>query len=398
MSTVASRWGDSGLAWLTGRPDGPPDFSRAGILSRARSVADRLRAATGVSVDVDTLLGGRAALLGSNRGGRVSAGGASRLLAATDGWCAITLSRRDDIDAVPALLQADAPPGDPWPPLADWVGRRPAADVTARARLLDIPAATLAETVAAPPLVRATGPRADPRTPPGAIVADLSSMWAGPLCGRLLARAGAVVIKVESSRRPDGTRLGPRPFFDWMNFEKLSYALDFEHDTDALRDLLAAADVVIEGSRPAALRRRGLGPDGIPARPGRVWLRITGHGADPEHANLVAFGDDAAVSGGLVGGAAGDPVFCGDAIADPLTGLEAAAAVADCLSRGGGQVIEFSMAAVTATYAALPTCAPRSRCVAVPPRPPAPGGAGPDLGADNAVVKRIVAERLGARC
>ena len=40
------------------------------------------------------------------------------------------------------------------------------------------------------------------------------------------------------------------------------------------------------------------------------------------------------------GRCADGPVFCGDAIADPLTGLEAASAVVDSLSRGGGEVIE----------------------------------------------------------
>jgi CoA-transferase family III len=398
VSTVASRWGDSGLAWLTGRPDGQPDFRRAGILTRAQSVADRLGAAAGVSVDLYTLLGGRAALLGLTRGGRVSAAGASRLLTTADGWCAITLSRADDIEAVPALVENDEVTGDPWSVVARWARGRPAAEVAGRARLLDLPAAAMGETDAAPPLVRRLGAPAAARTLSGAIVADLSSMWAGPLCGRLLARCGAIVVKVESTRRPDGTRAGPKAFFDWMNSEKLSYVVDFEHGTALLKDLLTAADVVIEGSRPAALARRGLGPDDIVARPGRVWLRITGHGADPQHANLVAFGDDAAVSGGLVGGEGDDPVFCGDAIADPLTGLEAAAAVTDSLSRGGGEVIEFSMAAVAATYAALPTSTPQSDCAALPPRPPARGTAGPDLGADNAVVSRIVAERLGVRC
>lgn len=48
-------------------------------------------------------------------------------------------------------------------------------------------------------------------------------MWAGPLCGQLLARAGATVVKVESPRRPDGTRAGNRAFFNWMNAQKLSY-------------------------------------------------------------------------------------------------------------------------------------------------------------------------------
>ena len=182
-------------------------------------------------------------------------------------------------------------------------------------------------------------------------------MWAGPLCGQLLARAGATVVKVETRARPDGTRAGPSAFFDWMNSGKLSYAVDFD-EPKGLRRLLEAADVVIESSRPAALAHRGLGPTDIARRDGRVWLRITGHGADGERANWVAFGDDAAVSGGLVGGTDGDPVFCGDAIADPLTGLHAALAVAESLSRGGGELIELSMAAVAATYA---TDAPHSR-------------------------------------
>ena len=128
-------------------------------------------------------------------------------------------------------------------------------------------------------------------------------MWAGPLCGQLLARAGATVVKVEARGRPDGTRAGPAAFFDWMNSGKLSYAVDFDEPTGLPR-LLEAADVVIESSRPAALARRGLGPADIAPRDGRVWLRITGHGTDGERADWVAFGDDAAVSGGLVGGSA----------------------------------------------------------------------------------------------
>ena len=57
----------------------------------------------------------------------------------------------------------------------------------------------------------------------------------------------------------------------------------------------------------------------------------------------MAFGDDAAVSGGLVCGGDDAPVFCGDAIADPLTGLHAALAVAQSLRSGGGELIEMSL-------------------------------------------------------
>ncbi|MGY3554762.1 crotonobetainyl-CoA:carnitine CoA-transferase CaiB-like acyl-CoA transferase [Williamsia sp. R60] len=54
-----------------------------------------------------------------------------------------------------------------------------------------------------------------------------------------------------------------------------------------------------------------------------------------------------------LGGARG-PVFCGDAIADPLTGLEAAHAVVASLGRGGGELIDVAMAGVAAEYAKVP--------------------------------------------
>jgi hypothetical protein len=391
--TLEARWGSSGLACLTGLPDGPPDFSRANVLARAESVAAAAGHALDIAIDAGALLAGRAGMLGLTRGGRVSAGGATRLLAARDGWCAITLSRPDDVSAVPALLQADEAPADPWPALQRWAATYPVSAVTERALLLDIPTAGLGEAAAASPRVRRMGSRAHGRGLAGLLVADLSSLWAGPLCGRLLARAGATVVKVESPRRPDGTRDGDAAFFDWVNGEKLSCCLDFDAQTDELRELLAVADIVIEGSRPAALARRRLGPDDVAPRPGRIWLRINGHDAPRP-----AFGDDAAVAGGLVGAAADGPVFCGDAIADPLTGLDAALAVAESLGRGGGELIHVFMAAVAATYAALPTLASAAEYPAPRPQAPPPPGPAAELGADNDAVRRIVAERGCPSC
>ncbi len=87
------------------------------------------------------------------------------------------------------------------------------------------------------------------------------------------------------------------------------------------------------------------------------------------------------------------PVFLGDAIADPLSGLEAARAVGESLRRGGGELIDVAMAQVAARYAAS---APRSPIADQPSGPRhSPASA---LGADNAAVERLVAERLGATC
>jgi crotonobetainyl-CoA:carnitine CoA-transferase CaiB-like acyl-CoA transferase len=199
------------------------------------------------------------------------------------------------------------------------------------------------------------------------------------------------VIKVESRRRPDGTRSGPAAFYDWMNGGKLSYAVEFD-DLTAMKRLLSVADVVIEGSRPAALLRRGLGPADIAPRAGRVWLRITGYGADGEAGTRVAFGDDAAVAGGLVEYDSGGPIFVGDALADPLTGLHAATATVEALARGGGELIEMSMSGTAAGYAGFVGGALRE------PVRPAPGPPASALGADEVTVQALLDERHSVSC
>jgi crotonobetainyl-CoA:carnitine CoA-transferase CaiB-like acyl-CoA transferase len=263
------------------------------------------------------------------------------------------------------------------------------------------------------------------------VVVDLSSMWAGPLCARLLGLAGADVIKVETPGRPDGARAGERRFFDWLHGGHRSVALDFRSETGRreLGALIAGADVVIEASRPRALAQLGLAPEMIPHREGQVWLSITGYGrGDPAASELVAFGDDAAVAGGLVGwtGAGlgddgdwngvdwnrsdwnrGEPVFCADAIADPLTGLCGALAVARSVARGGGELIDLSMRDVATVFAAaavdhgphsvrvagaggadaIVTCAVLGLEQAVlPPRSPVVAGAAAEMGADTGAV------------
>ena len=369
-----------------------------GLLLRATEVADAIHRGTGATVDAAELITGRAALLGLTPRGRISAGGATRLLATTDGWCALTLSRPDDVAAVPALVEAEAeaeaePEADAeaaWRAVEAWVAQHSVEQVIDRARLLDLPVAGLGEADAADPRVVGCGTAGPARSVAGALVVDLTSMWAGPLCGQLLARNGATVVKVESPGRPDGTRAGNREFFDWMNSGKLSYSVDLTRDEDRLRDLLTVADVVLEGSRPSSLSRRALGPHDIAPRPGRVWLRVTGHGTNGDDADRVAFGDDAAVAGGLVSWADGEPAFVGDAIADPLAGLAAAAAVAEALSRGGGVLVEVSMAGVAAGYAALQRTPETHDGLVRPAAVPAAA----DLGADNAAVDRLIAQRL----
>ena len=62
-------------------------------------------------------------------------------------------------------------------------------------------------------------------------------------------------------------------------------------------------------------------------------------------------GDDAAVAGGLVIWDDDGPCFCADAIADPLTGLTAAASALDALDGDRAVLLDVAMARVAAAYA-----------------------------------------------
>jgi hypothetical protein len=337
---------------LTGTPDtslGPPERLIPGVDRLGRRFGD---------LDPLALLGERAALLGLGRAGTISCGGGCRLLRAGDGWLAVSLARPDDIGAVPAWLECGPMPaatGTMWEAIGTAVAARSAAELKERGALLGLPVARLGEALCRPPVLPVSLGAAPPR--PGAAslrVVDLTALWAGPLCGDLLARSGADVIKVESQARPDGARRGPAAFFDLLNGQKRSVTLDFStpQGRAKLAGLVAGADVVLESSRPRALEQLGLRASVVVAAGGpQVWVSITGYGRTGPGAQRVAFGDDAAVAGGLVVQQDGMPRFCADAIADPLTGLAAADACLEALEAGGRWLLDVSMVAVAAAMA-----------------------------------------------
>jgi crotonobetainyl-CoA:carnitine CoA-transferase CaiB-like acyl-CoA transferase len=159
------------------------------------------------------------------------------------------------------------------------------------------------------------------------------------------------VIKVESEKRPDGARQGNVDFFELLNTGKESVVLDFSSDKGIvqLRSLLEKADIVVEGSRPRALQQLGINPQQLlKSAPGLTWVSITGYGREEPAANWVAFGDDAAAAAGVAMATADPPIFCGDALADPLTGIHSALAALAFWQGGGGVLLDLSLHKVTA--------------------------------------------------
>jgi hypothetical protein len=352
LETEAQLWASSGAAALSGWPDGPPAFPSAPLARRLRTLTSKIAALSSivgerVELDWAEVITVRARMLGLSRQGRISAGGGCRLLQAADGWVALNLARADDRDCLEALL-GRPPSTEFWVTVEEVARATPAAAFVEQARLLAMPAAQLRRPPAGIPPWRQHQMWPPRRQAAARLrVVDLSALWAGPLVARVLVSAGAEVLKVESVARPNGARATPG-FYSWLHPPgQACVSLDFSSAADRkqLRELVGGADVVIEASRPRALEQLGCDPPRLAPRAGRVWLSITGYGRFGAGREWVAFGDDAAVAGGLVAwDSDGSPVFCADAIADPVAGLTGAAAVLHALAQGGGSLIDLSMA------------------------------------------------------
>ncbi|WP_245567956.1 CoA transferase [Nocardia jiangxiensis] len=335
-------WAESGVPLLTGHADGPPLIPPGSAATVARRQTDRIAAATGGRVRLDgaRLLSERAAFTGFGRGGSTSAGGHCRLLPTADGWAAVSCARPDDPVLLGALVCREVG-DDPSPDVSSWLRTHTGAELAERAELLGVAAGPVA------PVETTTPQPLQPRPVNGLRVVDFSALWAGPLCAHILGLAGAHVIKVETPTRPDGARRGNPDFYRLLHAGHESVVLDpgDRERRSALADLVASADIVIEASRPRALAGFGLDAEGF-AESGGTWISITAHG---RASNRIGFGDDIAACAGLVAHTDdGTPVFVGDAIADPLTGLTAAVLAMSAPADGSGKLWDVAMSSVVA--------------------------------------------------
>ena len=129
----------------------------------------------------------------------------------------------------------------------------------------------------------------------GLRVIDMTTFWAGPSCTHILAMLGAEVIHVESTRRPDGTRLiagipvteelwwEKSPIFSGLNTNKKGLTLDLQSTAgrDLLNRLIATCDVIVENFTPRVVDQIGLDFAAVQAiRPDVVMLRMPGFGLD----------------------------------------------------------------------------------------------------------------------
>lgn len=175
--------------------------------------------------------------------------------------------------------------------------------------------------------IRVPGPAFDTVTSPGdrqpkplaqTLVLDLSWVWSGPAVGVALADLGATVVKVESSTRPDNSRLRGRPsgvaipseapeleltpYFHALNRGKRSIGLNLRtpKGRQLLTELAGHADVIIENLSPGVMRRLGVAAHQVQERnPECVYISLRGYREHPATTGLRAYAPVLSGSAGI---------------------------------------------------------------------------------------------------
>jgi crotonobetainyl-CoA:carnitine CoA-transferase CaiB-like acyl-CoA transferase len=193
----------------------------------------------------------------------------------------------------------------------------------------------------------------------GIRIVDLTRVVAGPFCTMMLGDMGAEVLKIEEPKHGDDSRAwaplidGTGSFFLALNRSKKSVALDLKTapGADALRRLIASADVLIENFRPGSLAELGFDYAAAAAlNPRLIYCSISGYGQTGPASQLPGY--DAVLQGeagimDMTGFPGGEPTRVGVAITDYLAGLYATQgillALHDRHTSGLGQQIDISL-------------------------------------------------------
>ena len=198
-----------------------------------------------------------------------------------------------------------------------------------------------------------TGPLA------GVKVLEVTSTWAGPMCGVVLADLGAEVVKVEIPSGDVARSIIPIPDSEisvmhaTVNRNKRSLAIDMTRPEgrQVLLDLAAEVDIVVENFKSGVLARHGLGYDDLTAvKPDIIYVSVTGWGQfGPDH-EAAGYDPLAQATSGFMtinGSPDGPPTKAGSFLADDLGGLHGAiGAIAALRHRdqtGEGQYVDIAL-------------------------------------------------------
>jgi len=191
-------------------------------------------------------------------------------------------------------------------------------------------------------------------------IVDATQMISGPMATMVLGDQGADVIKIEPPGAGDLTRAlggahrGMAPIFATTNRNKRSLVLDLKQPrgVDALKRLVATADLFVQNFRPGTAERMGIGEEALRAvRPDLVYVSISGFGESGPYVGKRVYDPVIQALSGLADiqrdGDSGRPRMLRLIVPDKVTALTAAQAMtAALLARersGEGQHVKLAM-------------------------------------------------------
>jgi CoA:oxalate CoA-transferase len=194
----------------------------------------------------------------------------------------------------------------------------------------------------------------------GITVIDLTRVLSGPTCCRMLADAGARVIKVERPGTGDDTRLmgpfaadGTSEYYRFANLGKESIALNLKDADDyaLLKRMITRADVVVENFRPGVMAKLNLDPVKLVQEfPRLIVCSISGFGQyGPMHQQAAYDTVVQAISGIMdaTGQPDGGPTRVGTSVSDIIAGVFGYCAILTALyareHNGHGTTVDIAM-------------------------------------------------------
>ena len=192
----------------------------------------------------------------------------------------------------------------------------------------------------------------------GVKVLDFSHFVAGPHCTRMMAEAGAEIIKVEAHMGDAARHLpviqeGRSAYFIQHNRGKKALCLDLrtQEAQDICHDLVKQVDVVIENFTPGVMKKFNMDWDALKkVNPDVIMCSISCLGQEGPLSKLPGFDYiGQAYSGvmGMTGEADGYPALSGMAFGDISTGAHAYGAIVTALYHkamgGGGQFLDIAL-------------------------------------------------------
>tara|TARA_R110000823_G_scaffold55161_2_gene134840 strand:+ start:10826 stop:11875 length:1050 start_codon:yes stop_codon:yes gene_type:complete len=188
----------------------------------------------------------------------------------------------------------------------------------------------------------------------GIKVLDFSELLPGPFLTQNFVELGAVVTKIERPPHGDSARQIAPGLFSSVNRGKHTIMADLKDKQQAasILDLVADADIVVEGFRPGVMKRLGFDYETLSSiNPQIIYVSITGYGQTGRLADLPGHDINYLASSGVLALSGSDPVIPSHGAGIPLADLCGAmyalsstlAALIQRKESGKGQYLDVSL-------------------------------------------------------